>query len=142
MPRTFEEKVGEELDSLYRTALFLCARDRRCAEELLIQTMTHSVRAHAAETGAEPFERWLEVRLVRQFLDHATDAPVAAQVLPAQPRAALWLVYLRRWSYDDAASALGVDRSTLKELLLNRDLLLQEIVGPTQRGDSAVESGR
>jgi DNA-directed RNA polymerase specialized sigma24 family protein len=141
MLRTFEEKVGEELDSLYRAALFLCARDRRCAEELLIHTMTHSVRAHAVEAGAEPFERWLEVRLVRQFLDHATNAPVAAQVFPAQPRAALWLVYLRGWSYDDAASALGVDGSTLKELLLYRDLLLQEIVGPGSGATAPLRAG-
>ncbi|MCH7531704.1 MAG: hypothetical protein IIA68_09470 [Proteobacteria bacterium] len=168
MPRTFEEKVGEELDGLYQAALFLCAGDRRWAEQLLVDTMIHAFRAHAAEAGTEPFERWLQARLVRQFLDRVTDGTVplraaprvtgayshgavaefaadvlfrAAGVVPAQPRAALWLVLLRRWSYDDAARALGVERSTLKEFLLYRDLLLKEILGPTQQGSSPVESG-
>ena len=123
MPHTFEEKVGEELDGLYQAALFLCAGERRCAEELLIDTMTRSVRAYEADAGPEPFERWLEIRLIRQFLDGvpygvpdrvaraaspASQLFRAADVLPAQSRAALWLVHLRRWSYDDAASALEV----------------------------------
>ena len=168
MPRTFEEKVGEQLDGLYQAALFLCAGDRGCAEQLLIDTMIHAFRAHAAQAGAEPFEQWLEARLIHQFLDRVTDGSVArrptarvmgsysrgelpefgadvlfraAGVVPAQPRAALWLVLLRRWSYDDAARALRVERSTLKEFLLYRDLLLKEILGPTQRGGGAVESG-
>ena len=152
MPRTFEEKVGKELDSLYQAALFLCAGERRCAEELLIHTMTHSVRVYEADAGAEPFERWLEIRLIRQFLDGAAEGVArgeptadllfrAAEGLPAQPRAAVWLVQMRRWSYDDAASALGVERSELKELLLYRDLLAQKIIGPAQRGDGVAGVG-
>ena len=76
MPRTFEEKVSEELDGLYRAALFLCAGQLHCAEQLLGDTMIHAFRAHAAEAGSVPFDRWLEARLIHQFLDRVTNGSV------------------------------------------------------------------
>jgi hypothetical protein len=52
----------------------------------------------------------------------------AARALPARARAAIWLVTLERWSYDDTAAALGGDREQLVALLAWRDVLLEEML--------------
>lgn len=46
----------------------------------------------------------------------------AAAAIPPWARAAIWLVLIRRWSYDDTASLLGVDRDDLRELLRFQDV--------------------
>ena len=153
--QTFEELVGRELDGLYQGALFLCAGDRRGAEELLVDTLTAAFAEHAAAGELGDAEGWLDARLTRSYLSRAGQgvpsrrrraaarpAPVpsafddmgaaelftAAGALPPEPRAALWLVLFKRWSYDAAAQALTVDRDSLVELLRYRDALAGELV--------------
>ena len=155
MSRAFEEVASEELDALYQGALFLSGGDTRDAEGLLVDAITVAFREYAEETDVVSVERWLESRLVRSFLkppaDGATMLPEdpaprvalepgmldaigsqslfgAADKLPALPRAAVWLVVLRRWSYRDAASTIGVDAEAIPGLLRYRDVLIKELV--------------
>lgn len=159
MTRTFEELAGGELDALYQGALFLAAGRRGVAEELLVDAVSVAFRDHAWENAIEDMERWLEGRLVRSFVRRAAvgppPAPVrgrsrpttmvantmtaqglfhAARIVPARPRAAIWLVLLRRWSYRDAAEALGVTRQQLRELLRYRDAWMSEVMRSAQGG--------
>ena len=53
----------------------------------------------------------------------------ASRVLPAHARAAIWLVTMERWSYDDTAAALGADREQVMALLAWRDVLIRELLG-------------
>lgn len=46
----------------------------------------------------------------------------AAASMPPSARAAIWLVLIRRWSYDDATALLGVDPGDLRELLRFQDV--------------------
>jgi DNA-directed RNA polymerase specialized sigma24 family protein len=153
MSRTFEELASQELDALYQGALFLSGGRPEGAERLLVDAVTLAFSEHTHDIA--DVERWLEARLVRSFVRHATEAPEplpadtarrlaldpdafdsigsqelfeAAGELPAWPRAALWLVMLRRWSYEDAATALGVDPAVIPILLSYRDVLLQSII--------------
>jgi len=164
MSRTFEELTSEELDALYQGALFLAGGNTRGAESLLVESVTLAFREHAFEVEIASFERWLETRLVRSFLKHLSDGPGdvspavvrrmglgqasfgntgsaqlfrAAGAIPAWPRVALWLVLLRRWSYEETAVALGVEKAVLVDLLRYRDVLMKEMIGPTRRGNGA-----
>ncbi|MDA0328144.1 MAG: hypothetical protein O2958_03955 [Gemmatimonadetes bacterium] len=155
MSRTFEELAGTELDALYQGALFLAGGNPRGAEELLVNAVTLAFKEHERDAGPNEIRRWLEARLVRSFLRHLREGPLvlpedtarrvaldpvtfeslgstelfaAAAVLPPRPRAALWLVLLRRWSYADAASILEVDVADLEKLLGYRDVLMREIM--------------
>ena len=65
----------------------------------------------------------------------------AAAKLPAWPRAAVWLVLLRRWSYRDAASAMGVDRDAIPGLLRYRDVLVEELIASKDSRPSRREMG-
>ena len=156
MARTFEEIAGGELDALYQGALFLSGGNTLGAEQLLVDAVTLAFTEHASEVDPDAIQRRLEVRLVRSYLRHLREGPTqlppttaarvamdpgtfdglgshdlhtAAAKIPAWPRAALWLVLLRRWSYAEAAAAMGVDDSTLEGLLAYRDVLLHEIIG-------------
>lgn len=155
MSRTFEELAGTELDSLYQGALFLSGGNAHGAEGLLVNTVTLAFKEHERDAGPDEIRRWLEARLVRSFLRHLREGPLvlydhtarrvaldpvtfeslglaelfsAAAVLPPRPRAALWLVLLRRWSYGAAASIMDVDVAELEKLLGYRDVLLREIM--------------
>lgn len=78
--RTLEERTIDELDDLYRGALFLCAGNASAAEALLVETVTTAVPGAAAPSTAAPStdgaapggssapEPSLEGRLVRTFL--------------------------------------------------------------------------
>ena len=153
--QTFEEHVAGSLDALYQGALFLAGGDRSSAERLLVDSMTHAFRQRTSPDDPRPVERQLEAGLVRGFvarLDGPADELPRAQTrtsraepavlrharpdrlfaavsaVPEWARAALWLVLLRRWSYADAASTLGVDKAVLTELLRYRERLLDGLV--------------
>ena len=161
MARTFEEMVGGALDTLYQGALFLSGGNTRGAERLLIDSVTLAFEEHAREVDPSSVERWLEARLVLSFLSHAKgDLPAlppetarrltlgastfdgvgpaslfeAAASLPAWPRAALWLVLLRRWTYRDAAEALGIGLEQLPGLLAYRDVLVENLMRSRRPG--------
>jgi hypothetical protein len=153
--RTFEELATGELDALYQGALFLSGGDRREAEQLLVDAVVLAFKEHTAEDAPTAVQRRLEAGLVRSFLGDLLDRPAppphptpmhpahgagaldaldpddlfaAAATLPAWPRAALYLVSLRRWSYGDAAHAVNVDVETMEGLLRYRDPLIQEML--------------
>lgn len=154
MAQTFEELASGELDALYQGALFLSGGSAPGAERLLVDAVTLAFQEHAAETDAESVQRWLEARLVRAYL-RAVDGAVtpqevlrerpaigpealrdlgaeelfsAAAILPPQSRAAVWLVLFRRWSYNDAAHALGIEPGAMPDLLRYRDALIGELM--------------
>lgn len=160
MSRTFEELASDELDALYQGALFLSGGSAQGAERLLVESVTLAFEEHTRDSDIASVERWLEARLVRSFLRHVTeDLPPlppetakrltldastfddlgsqelfdAAAALPPLPRAALWLVLLRRWSYQDTADALGVRLEQVSPLLGYRDVLIQAMVGSRRR---------
>ena len=157
MSKTFEEMASRELDSLYQGALFLSGGDVRFAERLLVDTMTNSFRERGMDLVEDSIARWMEVQLVRQFLNGSDAGPrplrgesepslgaafegleadtlfAAAAILPFWPRAAVWLVLLRRWSYTDACDALDVDRDVLDDLLRYRDTLMTEVLRGSRR---------
>lgn len=161
-PFTFEELASREVDTLYQGALFMNGGDEDAAEGLLLWTLTHAFHAFRRGSVGDP-GRWLEARLVREFLQAAGDdaaepvhedvelGPVdavaelamaslarAAAVLPYRARAALWLVVFRRWSYADAARELGLDIEGLKDVLRYRDLLVRTVIrGATRNGTDA-----
>lgn len=157
MARTFEEIATPELDALYQGAMFLSGGEAAGAEYLVVEAVTLAFKEHATDDRVEDVQRWFEARLARSFLravhEGATEAPppavviqgvaptafmdlgsqdlfLAAATIPAHPRAALWLVLLRRWSYADAARVIGVDESDMPDLLAWRDALMRELVSP------------
>jgi hypothetical protein len=156
MSRTFEEMAGRELDSLYQGALFLSGGEPWVAEKLLVDALTTSFREHGKGLPDGSVERWLEGRLVQQFLVGVELGPspvgaggergvrgpfdgleadtlfAAAGALPPWARAAVWLVLLRRWSYGEACEALAVDLGVLEDLLRYRDQLMTEILRPSR----------
>lgn len=159
MSQTFEEIAGRELDALYQGALFLSGGKASSAESLLMDTVTLAFQEHVAGGEVGEVQRWLEGRLVRSFVSHLEAGPTvlpvpapprvavgptsfeglgpaelfqAAGALPKWPRAALWLVLLRRWSYADAAAVLEVDASVLEMLLGYRDSLLQAMMSSSR----------
>lgn len=159
MARTFEELATPELDALYQGALFLAGGTTTDAEHLVVEAVTLAFREHAHEKRIEDEQRWFEARLVRSFLravhegapDVAEPAVVtqsvapgafadlgsealfdAASSVPARPRAALWLVLLRRWSYADAAHIIGVDVEQLADLLAWRNALMNALLDRTR----------
>jgi DNA-directed RNA polymerase specialized sigma24 family protein len=58
----------------------------------------------------------------------------AAVALPPRARAAIWLVVLERWTYDDVAKLLKVDREELLHLLSWRQVLLDSVLADTRMG--------
>jgi len=146
MSAEYEERVENELDALYRGALFLTAGNEQDAEWLLLDTVGGD---QAGDDGDAGSARWFEARLAQLFLGSTvapapaspewTDvAPIpalgredlfrASAAVPTWARAALWLVLLRGWSYRDASAALGVSIETLRRMLDYRHLLVQEIL--------------
>jgi len=148
------------MDALYQGALFLAGGDLGGAEHLLVDTVTLAFKEHPSE-DLEDTQRWFEARLVRSFLRYVKDGPlqlptstldrvaldpatfdsmgadelfVAAAKIPPWPRAALWLILLRRWSYEDSASVLNLELSELEVLLAYRDVLMQEALGHARGG--------
>lgn len=154
MPRTFEERIAEEIDALYQGALFLEAGHRPAAEALVVETARRAFREHGSSHAEGSLGRWLQGWLVRAFLDTERPtaggrdaAPVdtgaldhahlqavsrdrffeAAGKVAATSRAAIWLVLLARWSYSDTAEMIGVEKEDLGELLDARTVLMQEL---------------
>ena len=167
MPKTFEERTGEGLDTLYQGALFLTGGHHEEAERLLVDALTLAYRQSRA-AGDPVAVRWLEARLVRAFLAGASEpdpqmpsargaaAPdlsvlegigpdamfLAAGTLPPRPRAALWLVLVQRWPYADAAEALTISTERLRELLQYRDDLLTGLQRPPSQSNHFDPSSR
>lgn len=159
--KALEELVIEELDVLYQGALFLSAGDPHRADALLRDTAVAAYRAGARQ-GRLVGPRPLESLMVRRFREmHGPseresaaarrDRPPlawrgslepdalfrAAGAVPPEPRTALWLVLIRRWSYDDAARLLQVDSHGLKGLLAYRDAFMSAAVGASPRTRAA-----
>lgn len=156
MSHTFEELAGEEVDGLFQGALFLQAGDEEAAEDLLLWTLTKAFHVFRETRGGESPDRWLEGRLVHEFLaliPNGDSAPrghtaeldrrsrhvgsvdpgvlhEAAGQVPARARAALWLVVLRRWSYEEASAALQTNTEDLKDLLRFRNTLMSAVFRP------------
>jgi len=147
VPETFEEFIVRELDGLYAGALFLTAGHEKPAEELVIRTSRRAFHAFRAEEAQDPPERWLEERLVAEFLDSripeerngrmtGNELHEAMASMSARERCAVWLVVLRRWSYDRAAAAIGIDREGLRRLLRARSYLLEALHGRRTQADA------
>ncbi|MDT8340539.1 MAG: hypothetical protein RQ751_03420 [Longimicrobiales bacterium] len=152
MARALEELVMDELDVLYQGALFLSGGSRRSAESLIDETAVaayHAGVASAGELEPNPLERLLIRRFVAVSDGSGGDAapavkdarrgesvgPISAEGLyraagavPPLARAALWLVLIRRWSYEAAAALLGVDVEGLKRLLAYRDAFMSAVM--------------
>lgn len=154
--QTFEELATAEVDHLYQGALFLSGGDEDAAEGLLLWTLTRSFHAYRSAQKLVDPARWLEGRLVDEFLSASRAAgldadqawpgsqerpmrPVrgvdsralafAAGRVPFRARAVLWLVVLRRWKYEDVAHTLGVSGDDVKNLLKYRDALVGAALG-------------
>ena len=159
--KTFEERVGEELDALYSGALFLCGGGQECAGRIVVDAVTEAAASPAEHSDSAAFRRWLEGLLVKAVVSDAnsTDGgpPTegtdlagvgadllgtiesrhllhAARSIPPLPRSALWLVLLQRWSYDEAEAVLGVDRDGLRTLLSYRSVFLREAISRAAAG--------
>jgi hypothetical protein len=135
MPHTFEELVGRDLDSLYRGALFLTGGHDAAAEDLLLGTFREAFHSYrTADVPAADAARWLEGCLAARALVELRGME-PPKIVPKQPlyrgaaavpvgaRVALWLVLMRRWSYEAAGERLKVDRAGLRDLLRHRERL-------------------
>ena len=150
MRQAFEEIVSRAIDDLYQAALFLSGGEPKPAEDLLTRSVRASFRLHrTSQIDVDP-EAWLQGRLVKDFVSSA--APVhlaalpdfaleahaggidlrrlyrAAASAPPLARAVLWLVLMRRWSWDDVADHLGLDRAEVQELLQYRHALVAAVM--------------
>lgn len=148
------------MDALYQGAMFLSGGNPGGAEHLLIEAVTLAFTEHPDQDRGDT-ERWFEARLVRSFLRYVKEGPLqlpastvdrlalepgtfdalgadelflAAAQIPPWPRAALWLVLLRRWSYADAAAALELDVVEMEPLLGYRDVLMRAVLGGGRDG--------
>ena len=169
MPLTFEERISEDLDALFAGAAFLSGGQEVGTRRLLVEAVSVASSEYHEHVDAGAFTRWMEEMLVRAFLSPASAgvAPTkkaasssgvshvrpedfantgwahivrAAADLPAQSRVALWLVLLRRWSYRDAATAMGIDLDSLRRLLTYRAAFFEGVVTGTV-GSSVRETG-
>ncbi|MEQ9400347.1 MAG: hypothetical protein RJQ04_14390 [Longimicrobiales bacterium] len=122
MPRTFEERVDEELDGLYAGALFLSHDDPAAAESLLVGSVVAAARRWAHQPARPDLGRRLRAELARAAL-RPGDAGLGSH--PA--RVALWLVAVERWSYADAAAVLGVERDVLRGLLSEQRAFMRDL---------------
>jgi len=163
MIRTFEERVGQELDGLYQAALFLYAGDRDSAESHLLAALG---RAFPDDPSVGParapevdFAHWIEGRVVLDFFRQARSTPgtrpvsragvfpagehtlkgadvhAAAALVAPEARAVLWLVLIRRWAYADAAQALGIDTAQVRALLASRTDLIDGLASSAYAED-------
>ncbi|MDZ7779006.1 MAG: hypothetical protein U5R14_03580 [Gemmatimonadota bacterium] len=148
MSRTLEEQISSELDTLWQAALFLTGGVEQRAEPLLLHVITlvshEDPGALEREDGTDVLERFM----LRQFFDQplrggdspprstssceGVDPDVAellndAGAVPDRARPALWLVLVRRRSYEEAAEVLGIEGDTLRELLGYRDVLMARV---------------
>lgn len=165
MPLTFEERISEDLDALFAGAAFLSGGQEAGTKRLLVEAVSMASSEYHEQVDAGAFTRWMEQMLVRAFVSPASTgvAPTkqatassgpshvrpedfhntgwtnivrSAAALPAQSRVALWLVLLRRWSYRDAATAMGIDLESLRGLLTYRAAFFEGVV--TGTADSSV----
>jgi DNA-directed RNA polymerase specialized sigma24 family protein len=158
MPLTFEERISEDLDALYSGAAFLSGSQGGGAQRLLVDAVSRASSEYRLDGDAGAFTPWMEGILVRTLLASEAlaggkevkkrrrpsadrtvgphelddigwaDMVRAAARIPIRPRAALWLVLLRRWRYSEAAATIGVDLGALRELLGHRDGFFQEVI--------------
>ena len=166
MSQTFEELAGREVDGLYQGALFLQAGDEAAAEDLLLWTLTRAFHVFREKGDSDVSDQWLEGRLVHEFVallpksaqTHQPGPPAptyksetvgevdpstlhyAAGLVPARARAALWLVVLRRWSYENASRLLRTNTNELKDLLRFRHSLMSAVLNP-RNGRNGTDRG-
>ena len=166
MSQTFEELAGKEVDGLFQGALFLQAGDEAAAEHLLLWTLTRAFHVFRETGGGESPDQWLEGRLIHEFLALLPTGDAVAGVgaaelrrpsqhvgsvepgalhdaagrVPARARAALWLVVLRRWTYEEASVALHTNTDELKDLLQFRHTLMSAVLKP-RSGRNGTDGG-
>jgi DNA-directed RNA polymerase specialized sigma24 family protein len=67
--RSFEEVIGEEMDRLYRAALFFAAGREDRAEQLMTSAVLEAFRAYqGSEPAPERIDLWLDGHLVQTLL--------------------------------------------------------------------------
>jgi len=156
MNRTVEERVGAEIDTLWQAALFLGGGSRSRAERLLCDSVVAATDEYGGMLHVEDRPDGLERFLVRRFFRDApplylapasrsTHEPVdgvapdveallrEAGRIPRRPRAAVWLIMIRRHSYAEGASILDIDEGELPPLLTHRDALVAHLIGRSGR---------
>jgi len=148
---TLEEQISAEFDTLWQAAVFLTGGRESEAEQLVLETVVAACDDHSGAfeglSGSDRLERFMLRRFFEQPL-HQGPIPLVvsgtprilegdidveallqgAGSVPATSRAALWLVVVRRRSYEDGAGILGIDRDQLRELLQYRDVLMVHAV--------------
>jgi DNA-directed RNA polymerase specialized sigma24 family protein len=171
MPLTFEERVSEELDALYAGALFLSGGHETRASDLVVEAVRLASSEYSGRGEIGSFTQWMEGMLVRSLLRDGSgegleprtwggkdagpdqldaaaldglgwaDLVGAAAVLPPQARVAVWLVTLRRWSYEQVERTMGVGRDGLRELLACRAQLVGAAVAGSTGGKARGTGG-
>lgn len=155
MTRALEEQLGTELDALWQAALFLSGGDDRRAEAMLVDTVSSASDDYSGALEWDAAPDLLEQYLVRRFFQSSPplgarpvpggerDLPAArldvdtlledAGAIPPRPRAALWLVIVRRKSYAEAAEILDIEGEALQRLLQYRDAFMAQTFGRSAR---------
>lgn len=162
MSHDFEKVAVQEIDDLYRQALFLRAGDEAEAERLLLDALSRAFRILRQERPDGDPRRWFQRRMIRDFLSRANQTEAvrpalrwpwrgpfsalefdakpgpegvdadalfrAAGRLPSPARAAIWLVVFARWSYAEAAEALGTSLDEFRELLAYRHGFMADVM--------------
>lgn len=161
MPFTFEERVSEELDALYAGAVFLCGGEGPRARDLVVDAVRLASREYSDQRRPDSFTQWMEGMLVRPLLQadvteadgrrvvpletsHAdavldfrwSDVVDAAAGMPTSARVAIWLVVLRRWSYEQTQAVMGIGREALRQLLGFRSQLSRAAAADGDDGEA------
>ena len=154
MPRTMDEQLLRELDTLWQMALFLEGGDKARAEAFLARSVAAAIAEHGDPSALLEDDDVFERILVRRFLRESPPVPegqptgpavagVASEGLdldilleeagrvPRRARAVLWLVLIRRRSPHFAAAVLGMEGARLDDLLRYRDTLMARILTRT-----------
>jgi hypothetical protein len=151
MTNTLEEQISAELDTLWQAALFLSGGDQEEAEWLLGDSVTAAsddqLLGLHGDNGSDRLERFMVRRFFQGVKPMAfapgtprrgdpaekLEADVAgllrdAARVPDRARAALWLVVIRRRSYEEGASILCIDRDELRDLIEYREVLMTDMM--------------
>lgn len=98
MSENIRDVAVREIDDLYRLALFLQAGDEEEAERLLLDALSRAVRILRDDRSEEEPRRWLQRRMIRDFLAEAGRAEALRSPV--------------RWPWRGPFSALEIDTTT------------------------------
>ena len=87
--------------------------------------MAHRFLASTAAPALVP-KKQSDIAPLRQL--QQDDLFRGAAAIPEWARAAIWLVLLRRWSYQEACDALRVSQDVLSDMLEHRHALTRVLV--------------